>query len=303
MDRRSQQDLEKAIKIYEQALAIDSLDAMAWAYLSSAYLTQAMERYKSPEEGFPKAVAASVHAITLDDNCAQAHQSLGVLKIAYEWDWEGARKELTRALELDPANISALRNLGVLHGVLGNFPECFRLLNESISRDPLKPITFLHLIMFQINANHLEEASKTLDTYSHIVSGTSAESPYYFCTALIYVLQNKPHLALKTIESGTPDQSNSLEFIRTLAYHLLGNKKLSDENLQQYIAGQPRAGGTIAKFYAFRNDKDMAFKWMTWGIENKHFGLTDLKISPLFDNLRDDPRYNEALKKMKLPPD
>jgi serine/threonine-protein kinase len=302
-DRRGQEDLEKAIQIYEQALAIDSLDAMAWACLSYAYMAHVAERYKSPEEAYPKALAASVHAIKLDDNCAQAHSSLGILKLFFEWDWEGARKELTRALELDPANISALRTLGVLHSVFGNFPECFRLLNESISRDPLQPTTYANLILYQIDADQMEEAIKTLETYKHIVSGTYGESHYYFYSALIYVLQNKPDLALKTIESATPDPRSRVEFIRTLAYHLLGNKKLSDENLQRYIERQPRGGGVIARLYAFRNEKDLAFRWIATGIEKKHLGLNDLKISRLFDNIRNDPRYLEALKKMNLPPD
>lgn len=298
-DRRSEEDVKKAIEIYRQALAIDSLDAMAWAYLSSAYLTQATERYELPEEAFPKAIKTSMHAIRLDDKCAQAHQSLGVLKIFYEWDWEGARKELTRALELDPANNSALRNLGILHGVFDD-PECFSLLNKSISRDPMSPVTYVNLILFQINAAKLDEARKTLETYKNVVSGTWAESPYYFYAALIHIFQNQPDVALEVIASGPADKRNNREFIRALAYHLSGDTKLSGENLQQFIAGQPRAGGAVAKLYAFRNEKDLAFEWINRAIQGKHFGLLDIITTPLFDNIRTDPRYNDALKTMNL---
>lgn len=99
--RGSGEAIEEAIKNFQQALAIDPNEAQAYAGLADAYYDQS-SILKAPLEVMPKAKAAAARAIELDDSLAEAHASLGYVKLNFDWDWPGAEREFRRALELNP---------------------------------------------------------------------------------------------------------------------------------------------------------------------------------------------------------
>ena len=108
-DRRSKEDLEKAIGYYEQALQIDPNYARAWAGLSEVHSAQADCGYVPVDEGYAKARKEAEKALELDPNLAEAHAQMGWIKMNYDWDWSGADAAYKRALELEPANADVVR--------------------------------------------------------------------------------------------------------------------------------------------------------------------------------------------------
>jgi TolB-like protein len=94
----------KAIDRYEQAIALDPNYAAAYAGLADAYAYLAEQMAVAPREVMPKAKAAAEKALALDDLSADAHTSLGLVKLDYEWDVEGAQREFQRAMELNPSS-------------------------------------------------------------------------------------------------------------------------------------------------------------------------------------------------------
>ena len=137
-DRRSKEDLEKAIGYYEQALQIDPNYARAWVGLSEVHSRQADSGYVPVDEGYAKARKEVEKALELDPNLAEAHAQMGWIKRNYDWDWTGADAAYKRALELEPANADVVRGAAVLAATLGRFDEAITLDRRAIELDPLR---------------------------------------------------------------------------------------------------------------------------------------------------------------------
>lgn len=131
-------EIEKAIKFFQQAIATDPSDALAYAGLAAAYYDQSTF-FRAPLEVMPKAKAAAIKAIELDDSLAEAHASLGYVKLSFDWDWPGAEREFRRALELNPNLASG--HAGYAHYLLtlGRSEEAIQELGQLYNVDPLFP--------------------------------------------------------------------------------------------------------------------------------------------------------------------
>jgi tetratricopeptide (TPR) repeat protein len=99
--KRTREGIEAAIQNFQQALVVDPNEAHAYAGLADAYYDQSTW-LRAPLEVMPKAKAAAVRAIELDDSLAEAHAALGYVKLNFDWDWPGAEHEFQRAIELNP---------------------------------------------------------------------------------------------------------------------------------------------------------------------------------------------------------
>ena len=150
-------EIEKAIKFFQQALATDPSDALAYAGLAAAYYDQSTF-FRAPLEVMPKAKAAAIKAIELDDSLAEAHASLGYVKLSFDWDWPGAEREFRRALELNPNLASG--HAGYAHYLLtlGRSEEAIQELRELHNVDPLFPQSHVGLPYTLWNLRLYEEA-------------------------------------------------------------------------------------------------------------------------------------------------
>ena len=100
-NRRSQDDLTRAIGFFEEALGLDPNYARAYTGLSDSYATLALLEFVAPHEAYPKAREAVSRALSLDPRLAEAHTSLGLIRFQYEWDWRGAEESLTEAIQIN----------------------------------------------------------------------------------------------------------------------------------------------------------------------------------------------------------
>jgi TolB-like protein/DNA-binding winged helix-turn-helix (wHTH) protein/Flp pilus assembly protein TadD len=176
-------EIEKAIKFFQQALLIDPSDALSYAGLGEAYYDQSTF-FRAPLEVMPKAKAAAEKAIELDDSLAEAHASLGYAKLTFDWDWSGAEREFRRALELNPNLASG--HAGYAHYLLtlGRSQEAIQELGELKKVDPLFPQSHVGLPYtlwsLRLYEEAVEEARKQGDerviALSRIEQGRTAEA-------------------------------------------------------------------------------------------------------------------------------
>jgi len=150
-------EIEKAIKFFQQAISIDPGDALAYAGLAAAYYDQSTF-FRAPLEVMPKAKAAAIHAIELDDSLAEAHASLGYVKLTFDWDWPGAEREFRRALELNPNLPSGHAGYSHYLLTLGRSEEAIEELREQRKVDPLFPQSHVGLPYMLWNLRLYEEA-------------------------------------------------------------------------------------------------------------------------------------------------
>src|SRR4030095_14705911 len=133
--KNSQSDLQTAISYYQRAIEIDPSYALAYVGLADAYRAPALEI--APTDALPKAKAAALKAIELDDSLADAHAVLGWVIFWFEWDWPSAETQIKRALELDPRNADAHSYYALLLSTSGRHGEALAEAKLARELDPL----------------------------------------------------------------------------------------------------------------------------------------------------------------------
>jgi TolB-like protein/Tfp pilus assembly protein PilF len=133
----NQQEMDKSVDYFQQAVARAPDYAMAYAGLAEAYTTQAYLRAVDRVEFVEKARAAVSRALELDPELAEAHTALGLVRFYFEWDWTGADAEFRRAFELNPGSQAVNEEYGHFLGVIGRSDEGLARTREAVRLDPL----------------------------------------------------------------------------------------------------------------------------------------------------------------------
>jgi len=139
-NKRTRQGLQQAIEYFQQAVTKDTNYARAYAGLADSYALMTSYGFASPHEFMPKARAAALRALQIDDSLAEAHTSLALITENYDWDWQTAEKEFRRAIELDPNYATAHHWYAEHLTWLGRFPEALRESERARQLDPLSLI-------------------------------------------------------------------------------------------------------------------------------------------------------------------
>lgn len=149
--------LENAIQYFQQALAREPDNALAYVRLAEAYYYQSTT-YKAPLAVMPQAKAAAARAIELDETVADAHASLGKIKLSFDWDWAGAEREFRRALELNPSLSSAHAGYAEYLQTQGRGDDAIRELRRAQELDPMSPVAHGHLPLYLFELRRYDQA-------------------------------------------------------------------------------------------------------------------------------------------------
>jgi DNA-binding winged helix-turn-helix (wHTH) protein/TolB-like protein/Tfp pilus assembly protein PilF len=308
--RRATPAVEEAIEYYEQAIRRDPEYAQAHAALANAYALLGF-RYDAQEskqsEAFPKAKAAAVRALQLNELSAEAHTALAVVKQRYDWDWIGAESEFKRALELNPNDAPAREMYALYLAAVGRLKEAKTEINRALELDSLS---------FQVNrdlgeilyfAREYEQAIEQLRRTLKM----DPDDPQAFAAHRL--------LGWIYLHRGLPDQALE-EFIEALRLQRADSPWLSTLRQSYAAAGmqgywrkwlemqQPRIQrGRLNPFYlaqihAFLGETEQAFTYLGKAYEDRSVRPAVLQFNPNFDCLRADPKYEALLRRLALTP-
>ncbi len=298
LERRTRENLEKAVGYFEQALKIDSNYAPAWVGLSRTY--RSLQNVSNvPKMLQEKALKTVEKALQLDPNLAEAHAQMAHVQMSYVWDWTAASEACKRGLELEPENPLAMRTAALLAAIMGRLDEAISLGRRAIELDPLQSATYSNLGIHLYYAKRFNEAEAAFRKALEL----SPQAPAVHSTlGTIYLLQSQHEKAFTEI------QMEAEPFWRTQAlalyYHAVGKKKEADATLNEFIETfSDDVYFQVAEIYAFRGEKDKAFEWLELAYKNRDGGVTEIKGDPLLQNLQDDPRWPVFLKQLNLPVD
>ena len=298
-DKLDKVNMDKALDLYFQALAIDSMDARVWVAIARNYSRQVWQNYINQNEGSVKTQQAIEKAIALDDNSAMAYIALGSYKLYHSLDWQGAEAAYQKALTLEPGNPEVYNGLGSVYHFIGDFKEAEKFYNKCILLNPLKPLYYMNLGNCQSYSGRFDDAIKSFKKVLEIDPGFQRAHLYQGINNL---LLGKNQIAL------TEMQKENMEIFKTfglaLTYFALNNKKEADEILKEFTDKyQQNWSYLLVQLHAFRGEKEEAFGWLNTAYNKKDSWLFWLKGDPLLKNIKDDPRYIVFLKKMNLPVD
>lgn len=153
----SQENLPKAIAYYRQALAREPNYALAYAGLADAY-SYLSGRGTSPKDALPQAKAAATKALELDDSLGEAHNSLAMVHLTFDWDFQAAGREFQRSLELNPGNAYDRRCYSFFLSATGRWQEATSEMRKAVELDPLSLLSQVDLALLLVRRRRWAEA-------------------------------------------------------------------------------------------------------------------------------------------------
>jgi Tfp pilus assembly protein PilF len=297
------ESLKKSTEYFNQAIERDPGYALAYAGLADVYNVAAT--YLEPKEVFPRAKAAAMKAVELDDTLAEAHSALATVK-SHDWDWSGAEREFRRALELNPGYATAHYFYGFSHLCpLGRLEEAVSEMKKAIELDPLSGIVNTNFGLTLYLARRYDEALAQFRKVNEIDPKVGYHGPL----SAVFEQKGMYEEAIGELEKFLPYERGYLEpkeiaEVRQ-AYAVSGVRGYWQKRLE-LLKNQAKERYVppffFALLYARLGDTDQAFQWLEKGYEARDGFVHYLKVQPVFDNLRSDPRYADLVRRIGLPP-
>jgi serine/threonine protein kinase/Tfp pilus assembly protein PilF len=296
--RQNEEEIRKGIEYFNQAINVDPNYALAYAGLSSAYYGLSYV-YLAPREAMPKAKAAAMRALALDNRLAEAHTSLAIVKTFYEWDWSGAEAEYQQAIGLNRNYAPAHQWYGWHLALVGQPDKSISELERAQEIDPLSSEVSWSLGVCLFFAHRYDKAitqlQKTLEQDPNMPLA-------HFHLAASYEQQGKSNEAIAEFRKATgtaPDASLGH------AYAAFGKRdealKILDQ-LKERSARGDLPGYEMAILYTGLGDKDRAFEWLDKAYEDRSELMSWLKVDPRLDSLRSDERFTKVMRRVGLSP-
>ena len=295
------QALQLAIRHFEQANGKDPKYALSYAGVADCYAVLAFYGFRSPAEAYPKAQAAALKALELDDGLAEAHTALAHVKLNFTWDWAGADRELRRAVQLNPSYSTARMLHSVYLARMGRFHESLEHMQRARELDPLALTinTNLGLVLYLMGRydEALEQLRKSLEIDPNFL-------PAHISLGWVYERKGMLREAVAALEyaHGLDEGSATLGDLGRL-YARSGREKEAHKILHD--AEKPRKGGFFFPFDKALvciglNRIDEAFKHLEQAYEERAGWRGYLRVDPRLEELRSDPRFEVLAERMGL---
>lgn len=300
-NQRTAESLKKSVEYFNEAIEKDPNYALAYAGLANAYQLIPAYQAGSPNEYSVKARAAATKALQIDETLAQAHAALAVVLWGYDWSFEEANREFRRAIELDPNYATAHQWYGENLAMMGRFDEAIVQFKRAIDLDPLSTIINADLGEVYTWArqydNAIDQLRKTIEMdqsfyYAHLHLG------------MAYELKGSYPQAIAEYQKARALGDDP--FVLASLGHAYANSGKRDEALKildqlKEISKQRYVGEySFAVLYAGLGDRDQAFQWLEKGYQNRTSHMNWIKVDPMLDNLRADPRFADLVRRVGL---
>ena len=302
-NKRTLDGMQQAIELFQQAIAKDSRYALAYAGLADAYILLADYNVLPAREVMPRAKDAAAQALQIDDSLAEAHTSLGWVKLTHDWAWPDAEREFKRALQLNSNYALAHQMYGEYLTLTGKLDDASSEMQRALDVEPVSlPMNRAAALTAYYAGRYdqaIEQSRKTLlldpaFIGAHVTLGRAYQEKQSYTEAIAEFQQ-----ALQLSQG----DSNELAALAQ-AYALAGKptearkslNELKERSAQTYV--QPI---WIAAILTAMGEKDEAFQWLQKGYADRSSWVVYLKVDPLFSKLRSDPRFIDLAQRAGLP--
>jgi DNA-binding winged helix-turn-helix (wHTH) protein/TolB-like protein/Tfp pilus assembly protein PilF len=300
-NRRTPETVRTGIEHFNRAIEMDPNFALAYVAIADSYVLLGLRAYSalSPHEAMPRAKSAALRALEIDDGLAEAHSSLGRVKMRYEWDWAGAEREFKRAIELnpdsatahhvyadylfitgrsdealaeirlaqriDPSDLTISATLGLHLYFLGQNDEAIAQCAKALDRDPNLYTTRLSLALAYYQKGMHEEAIAEAQRANSLMPGKSGEA----LIGHIYAKTGRRDEALKLIE------------------------QFQHSSIQSYVDPIYTAG-----IYSGLQDAARTLEWLEKAFAERSPALIYVKLDPRYSWLRSNSRFQDLLRRI-----
>jgi len=303
-NKRTADGVKKGIEHFEKAIEKDPSYPLAYAGLADSYNALGFYAYAAPRDAYPKAKAAALRALEIDDALTEAQASLADIKLYYDWDWLGAEREFNRVVERNSAYATGHLIYGDLLIAMGRFKEGIAETERAQELDPLSLIINAGVGWCFYFARQYDKAveqfRKTLDMDRYFVPGHAWLGGTYLQQGLF------PE-GITEIRAASEISGGSPLYVALLAhaYGVAGDKaqaqkildQLKDQSARSYVSSY-----SIGEVCLALGDRNQALDWLEKAYAERARALVMLKVEPKLDPLRSDPRFQDLLCRMNFPP-
>ena len=297
----NQQSLETALKYYNLSAEIDSQCALAYAGIASVWIGRAQNGYASPQVAYGKGKAAAIKALGLDSTLGEVHYMLAGIKAWGEWNWKEAENEFKEAIKLNPNLAEARASYSHLLFVQKRSEEGAKQIKIAIELDPfntlfqgLYAMSLMYLYRYDDVINMLEkirltepEAPLALSTLKSAYHQKGMHKKALEIWRAAFTL-NKDYEAVEALDIGNVKGGYSAA-LQSVAELMIKRSKT------KYVTPWQ-----IATLYTRAGMKKEALDWFEKAYEVHDPNMPYLNIDPIFDDLRNDPRFKDLIKKTGL---
>jgi len=292
--------MKKAIEYFRQAIEIDPAFALAYAGLAMTYWNVSAVQF-APIEVMPKAREAARKALEIDSQLAESHAAVALVKMAYEWDRPGAESEFHLATQLNPGYATVYQWHGWHLAIMGRLEESIAELKHAQELDPLSEInTYIGLSYYWLRQYDaaLEQFRKALELHhdfwlphlylgwTHLQQGRMARAHAELAEA--FRLENSTWTVASLAHAWAVSGD------RVQAHQLLAD--IRERSTHRFVSPY-----FVARVFIGLDEKEQAFAWLEKACDSRDECLTWLKVDPIMDSLRTDPRYPDLLRRLDLP--
>lgn len=301
---RNKENILQAIESFNAAIEVDPAYARAYAGLADCYvlLNTVAYGHLPTKEAMTKARWAARQALEIDEGLPEAHTSLAVVSLKYDWNWSETERELRRAISLKPDYAPAHYWYSHLLVITGRGEEALAESELAKDLDPFSSSARFNYCRAFYNIRRYDEAEACLN-------GMLGEDPdnvnVRYVLGLVYQQKGMSAEAIQIFRRlYEKDKSLGLAPLG-YAYGRAGMrddalKLLAEaEELSKHVYLPPLERGII---YAGLDEHDQAFAWLERAFEERFASVTYLTVDPIFDGLRSDPRFHDLARRLNLPP-
>src|SRR5437660_1064931 len=293
--KRTAEGLRLGADYFEQAIRLDSAFAAAYSGLSDVLTVRSLFGYVAPQEGLRHAKQVASRALALDSRDAEARASLGLVGLRYDWGFEAAERELSRAAAIDPRYATAHLFLAWYRVIVGRPADAVREIQLAQQSDPLSVIVNPRVAGL-LYYNHqydqaLAQLHRTLELDStNVITHAELARTYlaqHRCAEALAELRFIP-TGFTNYEAGVTGYVPASCGRRADALRALHD--MEARSTREFVMASKIAGG-----YAALGDRDRAFQWLDRAVAQREWPVLTLKEDPLFAGLRNDPRFARVL--------
>jgi serine/threonine-protein kinase len=301
-NRRTQADIAEGVRYFDQAIAEDPDYALAYSGLADSYALDLDYRGVPVGEGMERAKAMARRAIALDETLAEAHTSLGWVTFIYDWDWPAAEREFSRAIQLNSRYSTARQWYAWFLIAMGRFEEALAEGRAAIDLDPASVSIRRSLGWLQYYARQYQPA---LDNLRRALAMNPTAEETHRLLGLVYMQQGMYDDAAAAFKEAMASSDYDVMAFAGLG-HVAARRGRVDEAraVLNELHERSKTGYVspvaLCGLYVTLGQADAAFEWLEQAHRERRGWLAYLKVEPMLDGLRNDPRFPRLVERMRL---
>lgn len=301
-NKRTEEGLRRSLAYFQQVIETDPKYVRAYVGLSDLHNSLGFYGLRPPRETYPRAKELALKALALDDTVAEAHTSLASVLADYEWDWAGAEREFQRAIALNP-NYEGAHQWYADHLVfMGRLAEARKEIERAQDLDPLSLIISSDVALYHYYSRDYDgaiaEARRMLELEPDYPLG-------HIWLGMAYVQQGKATESVEEFRKAKGMQGNLMALaLLGHAYGCAGRRAEALAVIQELEKASGTRFVSAAYFtlvYLGLGDRAKFFEWFEKSYQERSALMIRLKVEPMLDPVRSDPRFQAFLKRMNFP--